>query len=251
VSVLGDLAIIAAGFGAGVVNTVVGSGTLITFPTLVALGLPPVVANVTNTVGLVPGTLSGVVGYRRELVGQAERIVCLGLVAAAGSTTGALLLLVAPGAFTQVVPILLLMACALVAVQPRLARRFARSHDAPPSSGHTAALMVGVFLTTIYGGYFGAAQGIFLMGLMGALLADDLQRINALKNVLALIVNLVAAVIFAFSRHIDWQAAGLIAVGGVVGAQVGATLGRKLRPAWLRALIVIVGVTVALHLLAA
>lgn len=245
-SVLEALAIVGAGLLAGTINTVVGSGSLITFPTLLAFGFPAVVANVSNTVGLVPGSVSGVIAYRNELRGQSRRLGVLCVAAAAGGGFGAALLLTLPhSVFRHVVPALILLACALVVLQPRLARRPDRIRHVHGGPG----LFTSVFSTAIYGGYFGAAQGVILMSLLGIFLDDDLQRLNATKNVLALVVNAVAAVVFIAFSHVAWNAAGLIAAGAVVGGQLGGAVGRRLRPAWLRGLIVLVGVTAAIVLL--
>lgn len=249
----GALAIFAAGLAAGAINTIVGSGSLITFPTLLALGYSPVVANVTNTVGLVPGSLSGVIGYRRELVGQRSRLVYLGSASAAGGLTGAIVLLVLPGTvFRRVVPILILVACAMVAAQPRLSARLAnrRSQAQGPEPIHGGpALLVTVFVTGVYGGYFGAAQGVILIALLGIFLEDHLQRINAAKNLLALLVNGVAALVFIVFAHVAWDAAAVLAAGAVIGGQVGATVGRRLPASLLRGVIVVVGTGVAIRLL--
>jgi uncharacterized protein len=242
-------AIAAAGLGAGVVNTIVGSGSLITFPTLMALGYPPVVANVSNTVGLVPGAVSGAYGYRRELVGQRERARWLGALAIAGGFTGAILLLVLPAsAFGRIVPILILVACALVAFQPRLSRMLAARRVA--SGGNSRALGLLVYLCSIYGGYFGAAQSVILIALLAIFLPDTLQRLNGLKIVLALLVNGVAAILFIAVAPVAWQPALLIGAGSVVGGRVGASIGRRLPPMLFRSAIVGVGVLVAVKLLA-
>src|SRR3954469_1112052 len=183
------LGILLAGRAAGTINTIVGSGSLITFPTLLAAGYPAVTANVSNALGLVPGSLSGAFGYRRELEGQRERLIRLAVASLAGGVTGAILLLTLPSSvFDGVVPILILVACALVVVQPRLSRILAgrRGDDAPAHGG--PALFVTVFLTGVYGGYFGAAQGVILLALLAIFVPDDLQRLNAAKNVLALLV---------------------------------------------------------------
>ena len=248
-SVLEALAIAGAGLVAGTINTIVGSGSLITFPTLLAFGFGPVVANVSNTVGLVPGSVSGVVAYRSELRGQSRRLVLLGASAVAGGVTGALLLLNLPGSvFRHVVPALILAACVLVALQPRISARLSDRDGAPPHGG--LGLVATVFVTGVYGGYFGAAQGVILMSLLSIFLSDHLQRLNAAKNVLALLVNAVAALIFISVAHVAWEAAGLIAAGSVVGGQVGGILGRRLPPQALRAAIVVVGVVAASVLLA-
>ncbi|MGH2947099.1 MAG: sulfite exporter TauE/SafE family protein [Solirubrobacteraceae bacterium] len=233
-------AILVAGVAAGTINAVVGSGTLITFPVLLAVGYPPVVANVSNTVGLVPGSLAGAIGYRRELAGQGGRAVRLGCASLAGGITGAVLLLVLPeSAFEAIVPVFIGIALVLIVLQPRLSRRLGRERPAEHHGG--AAVALGVYGGGVYGGYFGAAQGILLLGILGLGLPDDLQRINALKNVLAGIVNLVAGVVFVVVADVAWGAALLVAAGAVVGGWLGARYGRRLPPAALRAVIVVVG----------
>jgi uncharacterized protein len=282
------LAIFAAGLAAGTINTVVGSGTLITFPTLLAFGYPPVLANVSNNVGLVPGVASGVYGYRGELGGQRRRILRLGSASLLGGLLGAILLLVLPqDAFKAIVPALIGVAVVMVLIQPRLAKwvaaRQARRQPAPiaatvggPATAPAATpaatpagtevlaapanpaltavggpvIWVLVFLAGIYGGYFGAAQGVLLIGMLGIALNDSLQRVNAVKNVLAGLVNGIAAIVFILATHIDWGAAGLIAAGSIIGAQIGARIGRKLPPWGLRVLIVCVGAAALVKLLA-
>ena len=242
--------VFAAGIGAGTINTIVGSGTLITFPVLLAVGLPPVTANVSNTLGLVPGSLSGAYGYRKELSGQRDRLLRLGTASALGGLLGAVLLLVLPAdAFKAIVPVLIGIALLLVVLQPWLARFVAARREGETHVDGGIALLLGVFATGVYGGYFGAAQGVLLLGLMGLLLSDDLQRINATKNILAGLVNGIAAIVFVFASHIDWTAALLIAAGSVIGGQLGARVGRKLPPTVLRGLIVVVGLTAMVKLL--
>ena len=227
----------------------VGSGTLVTFPVLLAIGLPPVTANVSNTLGLFPGSFVGAWGYRAELRGQRERVLKLGAAALGGGVVGALLLLVLPsGAFTAIVPILIVLALLLVVFGPALTQRLhGTRHQA--SERVRPALWVLTFLTGIYGGYFGAAQGVLLMGFMGLLLADSLQRQNALKNVLVGLVNAVAAVIFMCTAHIDYAAAGLLAAGAIAGGVLGSRVGRRLPPVALRAIIVLVGLAAITKLL--
>jgi uncharacterized membrane protein YfcA len=238
-----------AGLGAGTINTIVGSGSLITFPTLLAIGYPSVTANVSNTLGLVPGSLSGAIGYRNELAGQRGRLLRLASASATGAVVGAVLLLTLPSeVFDGVVPILILVACTLMAVQPRLSRALAARRGDPPLHGGTG-LLVCVFLTGIYGGYFGAAQGVILIALLATFLPDDLQRLNAAKNVLAMVANAVAAVIFIGFADVAWGAAALIALGATVGGQVGARVGRRLPTPAFRTAVVIVGTIVAVKLL--
>jgi uncharacterized protein len=280
------LAIFAVGLAAGTINTVVGSGTLITFPTLLAFGYPPVLANVSNNVGLVPGVASGVYGYRSELGGQRRRLIRLGSASVCGGLVGAILLLTLPqSAFKSIVPALIGLAVVMVIVQPRLARwvagrQRARAAAATPGgagadrdgasgSGDGGAgavavaappaaeeaiggpvLWVLVFLAGIYGGYFGAAQGVLLIGMLGIALNDSLQRVNAAKNVLAGLVNGLAAVVFILATHVDWGVAGLIAAGSIIGGQVGARIGKRLPPWGLRVVIVCVGTVALIKLLA-
>jgi uncharacterized protein len=278
------LAIFGAGLAAGTINTVVGSGTLITFPTLLAFGYPPVLANVSNNVGLVPGVASGVHGYRAELDGQRARVLRLGTASLLGGLVGAILLLVLPqGAFKAIVPALIGVALVMVVIQPRLsqwvaARQRARgaaadtggassSGGAGPARGATTmtvpvvpatardsvggpVIWVLVFLAGIYGGYFGAAQGVLLIGMLGIALNDSMQRINAVKNVLAGLVNGVAAIVFIIATHVDWGVAGLIAAGAIIGGQIGARIGRRLPPWGLRAVIICVGTVALVRLLA-
>ena len=237
-----------------------GSGTLITFPTLLAFGYPPVLANVSNNVGLVPGVASGVHGYRAELAGQRRRVLRLGTASLCGGLVGAIMLLVLPaGAFKAIVPALIGIALVMVVFQPRLskwvaARQAARGPAQDPASDMAPqvggpVLWVLVFLSGVYGGYFGAAQGVLLLGLMGIAFTDSMQRINAVKNVLAGLVNGIAAVVFVLATHIDWGAAGLIAAGAVLGGQIGARVGRRLPPWALRAVIICVGAVALVKLL--
>jgi uncharacterized membrane protein YfcA len=235
--------VLVAGVFAGGINTVVGSGTLVTFPVLLAVGYPPVVANVSNTVGLVPGSISGAIGYRAELAGQRERVMRLGVASLLGGLTGGILLLTLPeSAFEAIVPVLIALALVLVVLQPRLSRMVAeRRTTARPHGG--PLLWRGIYGTGVYGGYFGAALGIILLALMGIAIPDeDLQRLNALKNVLAAIVNGVAAVLFIAVADVAWAPALILAVGAAAGGQIGAKVGRRLSPALLRGVIVVVGV---------
>ncbi|HTY31066.1 sulfite exporter TauE/SafE family protein [Mycobacterium sp.] len=247
-----------AGFGAGAINALVGSGTLITFPTLVALGYPPVTATMSNAVGLVAGSVSGTWGYRAELAGQWNRLRWQLPASLAGAVLGAFLLLHLPAkVFIEIVPVLLVLALVLVVIGPKLQSWAARRAEVgvPPACGgagrspehvtpaRMAVLVLGTFAVGVYGGYFTAAQGILLVGIMGALLPESVQRMNAAKNLLTLVVNVVAAVSYslvAFHR-ISWPVAGLIAAGSLLGGVVGARYGRRLSPTALRSTIVVVG----------
>lgn len=237
-----------AGLFAGAINTIVGSGSLLTFPVLLVLGFSPVVANVSNTVGLVFGSVSGVHGYRRELVDQGDRMLRLGVTAAVGGAIGAVLLLRLPGdVFNRIIPALVLLAVVLVILQPRLARRLASDR---PSGRHRWILHILIFATAVYGGYFGAAQGVILVAVLGTFIADALQRLNGLKNLIAAVVNGVAAVVFLGFAPVAWQPAAVIALSSVVGAQFGASFGRRIPPRVLRGIVVAAGIAVLVKLIA-
>jgi uncharacterized membrane protein YfcA len=235
------LAVLGAGFVAGGVNTIVGSGSLITFPTLLAIGYPSVTANVSNTVGLSLGNFSGVIGYRAELRGQRRRVTTLAMGSAAGALVGGVLLLALPSSvFDAVVPVLILLASALMA--------FKRTPKTGAEHEHMTAAVVVAFFTGIYGGYFGAAQGVILLALFRLCFTDHLQRLNAAKNVLAGVANGVAALLFIAVAHVAWGVAALIAVSSITGAQVGAKIGRRLPEKVLRWTVVAVGTAVAIIL---
>ncbi|MEH3053269.1 MAG: sulfite exporter TauE/SafE family protein [Patulibacter minatonensis] len=270
---LDALAIVLAGLAAGAINAMVGSGTLITFPTLLFLGYPPLVANVSNNIGLVAGGFGSIHGYRKELAGQGALLRRLVPASLLGSITGALLLLALPEkAFKAIVPVLIVLALALVVAGPRIQRWAARSTAQPAPAADAAlpvasepvptpaatlagtwqgrALVAGVYGAGVYGGYFGAAQGVLLLGLMSALLAEPLQRINGFKNVLGTVVNGVAAIVFVVAafEKIDWAVAGLIALGALAGGVLGARIGRRLPPNALRGVIVVVGTLAVVNL---
>jgi uncharacterized protein len=248
------LALLGAGGLAGLINTVVGSGTLITFPTLLALGVPPVIANVSNTVGLAPGSVSGAWATRRELGGQRRRLIWLGSASLLGGIVGAILLLSLPSkAFDAIVPVLIGLGCVLVILQPFISKRLAMRRarlglDADHVYG-PVLLWLAVAVTGVYGGYFGAAQGVLLIAILGIGFAESLARINAIKNALATIINGIAAVVFVIVTEVNWPAAIAIAVGSVLGAQVGGRVGRKLPPTVYRVIIVAVGITAIVSLL--
>ncbi|MFD6424829.1 sulfite exporter TauE/SafE family protein [Streptomyces sp. NPDC060198] len=247
------LAVLAAGTAAGTINTIVGSGTLITFPVLLAVGLPPVTATVSNALGLVPGSVSGAIGYREELKGQRPRVIRLGISCLVGGLAGATLLLALPStAFETIVPVLVTLALVLIVLQPRISRAVQRRRERSSTPAHPEGgplLAVGLVLASVYGGYFTAAQGIIYLSLMTMLIDDTIQRLNAVKNVLAAIVNSVAALFFLFVADFDWTAVLLIAVGSTIGGQIGARVGRRLSPTVLRCLVVAVGVCALVQLL--
>ncbi|MEV4706557.1 sulfite exporter TauE/SafE family protein [Actinoplanes sp. NPDC049316] len=249
---LEPLAIFAAGFWAGMINVVVGSGTLVTFPTLVLFGYPPLVANVSNNIGLVGGGISGTWGYRRELTGKTGHLRRLLPASALGGITGALLLLVLPAsAFQAVVPVLIALGLLMVVTGPALQRRAAHRHTHGPSRTRETALVIGTFLLGIYGGYFGAAQGVLIIGLMSVLTAESLQSITGLKNLLTTVVNALAAITFMVVawNSVDWTVVALIAAGATLGGLAGARFGRRLSPVLMRTLIVVIGLIAIARLL--
>ncbi|TFV50359.1 sulfite exporter TauE/SafE family protein [Blastococcus sp. TF02A-35] len=244
------VAVLAAGLAAGGINAVVGSGTLVSFPVLLGVGLPPVPATISNSLGLVAGNLTSSIGYREELRGQRRLLLSLVPASVLGGLTGAFLLLHLPAStFEAVVPVLVAVAVVLVAVHPLLRRGLARrrADDAPATRlgpGRMAGLFGSAYLTGTYGGYFAASQGVLQIGLFGLFLQESLQRLNAIKNVLTLTVNTVAAgayVVVATDR-VDWTAAGLLAAGSLVGGYVSSRYGRRLPEPVLRTAIVVLGV---------
>jgi uncharacterized protein len=254
--------ILGAGVAAGAINAVVGSGSLITFPTLLAFGFPPVTANVSNNVGLVSGNISGAYGYRREIAGQRSRLIRLGVFSVIGSLAGAAALLSLPSSsFKVIVPVLILIACVLVLLQPWLSARIAARRErraaaegsdgtVEPTTGRTSPpLAAGVAGAAVYGGYFGAAQGVLVIGLLGTFLDEPLQRVNGAKNVLVAIVNGTAAIVYIIFAHVAWLAVLLIAVGSTAGGLIGARYGRRLPPLALRVFVVVIGVVSAVKLI--
>jgi uncharacterized membrane protein YfcA len=255
------LLLAAAALLAGAVNAVAGGGSLLSFPALLAVGYPAITANVTNSVALTPGYFGGTLGYRRELGGQRRRILALGATSAIGAVAGAVLLLVSsPELFERIVPFLIFLACALLALQPRLARlvRARRPGDgdqepgAPAGAGgHPGPLFATQFLTAMYGAYFGAGMGIMMLAILGIFLTDSLQRLNALKGLLSFLISVVAAVWFALFAEVGWVAVAVMAVASLLGGQLGVVLARRLNDQVLRWLVIAFGVAVGLRLLLA
>jgi uncharacterized membrane protein YfcA len=243
------ISVVAAGFGAGTINAVIGSGTLITFPVLLALGYPPVVASVSNNIGLVPGAVSSAFGYREELRGSRPRLRRFAPATASGAIVGAFLLLLLPAqAFKAIVPILIAISLILIVLQPRITAWItARRKNHRPHGG--PLLIAGIFGTGIYGGYFGAGQGILLFSLLASSLGGELRQVNAVRAVLAGLANLVAAIIFLFIAHIAWLPAALIAIGSTLGGVFGAGVGRRLPDPWLRGIVVVVGLAAMAQIL--
>ncbi len=264
-SLAGGAAIAAAGLVAGTMNAIVGSGTLVSFPTLLAVGFDKVPANMANTIGLTPGSASAAAAQRSELSNQQVRLRRLLPFSITGAVCGALLVLVLnPKVFARVVPFLILLGVLLVVIQPRMqarlrARRAAADVTAHARSAmdreiHPPVLQVAIFFVGMYGGYFGAGQGVIMMGVLGSLLDDSLPRLNAAKNVLAGAQNGSAAVIFAGyalfrGGNVPWLAAVIIAAASIIGGQVGARVSRHIKPTVLRAVIVVVGLVAAGRLL--
>ena len=239
--------VVMAGLMAGAVNAVVGAGSLITFSTLIALGFSPLAANISSTLGLVPGSLSSAVGYRREYAGQRTRVTALLPAAVLGGFTGAILLLWLPAAaFNRIVPLLVLFSCAIVAAQPAISRVLARRDRRP--AGTDGWLPVIIFAISTYGGYFGAGAGFMFIAVLSAFLADELKRLNALRNLLAAVLNAVASLVLVALGHVALAPVLLIAVGAIAGGQVGAAVGRRVPPQVLRVAIVVFGVIVAARL---
>ena len=242
----GDAALLAAaGLGAGAVNAVAGGGSLISFPALLAAGYPSITANVTNAIAVLPGYLGGSVAYRRELGGQGARIRALALTSAAGAAAGAALLLVSPASvFEAIVPWLILAACGLLAVQPRVAAAARRRQAHSPLALHAV-----VFAACVYGGYFGAGLGIMLLAILGVFVDDELQRVNALKGVLSLLVALVTALGFTMFGPVAWDAAAIVGVTCLAGGALGVSVARRLSARVLRAVVIAYGAGVAIALL--
>ncbi len=249
------LLIFAAGLGAGAINAAVGSGTLITFPALVAFGVPPQTATMSNALGLIPGNVASSFGYRKQMAGYGKQVATWLPASILGSIVGALLLVVLPSTtFEAVVPVLIVLAVIMVIGQPFLKRALAkraekagRTAPAKPedtSSAVKVAALAAIFFTAIYGGYFAAAQGVLLVGLLGVLTAYSLQQINGFKNVLVLGVNTVAAIIYmivGFDK-INWTAVLLVAVGSLIGGYAGAKFAQKLPDPLLRGIIVVLSI---------
>jgi len=249
VEILSSILVFFAGLWAGTINAVVGSGTLVTFPVLIALGITPVVASMSNAMGLVAGTAAGAWGYRRELAGRGRQLLKLLPASLLGGITGAWLLLHLPEkVFHYVAPVLLVLALLMVMFQPKL-QSWVRSREENPEHAvrdrsHGVLLVVLVYLAGVYGGYFVAAQGILLVGVLGVFLSGTMQNANAMKNILVLGVNMVAAIsylLFAFDR-INWLVVLLIAVSSTIGGLAGARVGRKLSPKVLRGVIFTLGI---------
>lgn len=245
-------AVLAAGLAAGVIITAVGAGSLISFPILLGIGLPPVVANVSNTVGLVAGGLTGSWGYRHELRGQGARVRQVALTSGAGALGGAgLLLVLPPGAFEAVVPGLILAASLLIGVQPLISRWLrGRRTDIKLTGGLLSVPLLGACTVLgVYGGYFGAAQGVILVAFLALSLDEPMQLINGLKNIAVLSANVAGTLVFVFAAPINWTVVGLLAAGSLLGGWLGARIGRRL-PAWVfRTLVVLMGLMVGLRLL--
>ncbi len=234
-----------AGLLAGGVNAIAGGGSLISFPALLAAGYPAVTANVTNTVALFPGYAGSVAGGRVELDGQGTRIRAMAITSVVGAAGGAALLLTTPGeVFRSVVPFLILLACGLLLLQPRLSALVQRRTGA--EAGHRSpALQLSVLLAAVYGAYFGAGLGVLLLGVLGIFLAEQLRRVNALKNVLSLGINTVALVAFGVFGPVAWEAVLVVAATSLAGGYLGARVARRIPSAVLRAAVVLYGVVVA------
>lgn len=243
------LLVAAAALLAGAVNAVAGGGTLISFPALLLLGFPALTANVTSTLGLLPGYAGGSIAYRAELSVQRERVRFLGPISVLGAIGGAVLLTrTSNSVFTAVVPWLILLACGLLLLQPLVTSRV-RSRRPEREQHRSPVLAVMQFLGGIYGAFFGAGLGVMMLAVLGIFIRDDLQRINALKGMMALIINVVAAMYFALFGPVSWIAVAVMLPASAAGGFAGVALARRLPPTVLRMLIVALGVAFALHLL--
>lgn len=242
--VLIALAAVAAGF----INAIAGGGTLISFPALIAVGVPPVAANVTNTVALVPGYLGATFAQIKDLAGQGRRLRLLIPTGALGGIAGGLLLLnTSEKLFAELVPYLILLAAGLLAVQDIVRKWVARRIEASGGSAANEAWSIGpVFLASIYGGYFGAGLSVIVLAVLGLVIDDTLTRLNGLKQIIAFSVNVAAAIFFVFSGQVVWIAAAVMAVGAVLGGVLGGKLARFVKPQVLRAVVVTIAVIVAI-----
>jgi uncharacterized membrane protein YfcA len=252
----GQQALVAvAGFLAGGINGMAGGGSLVSFPTLLAVGQPALTANVTSTVGIWPGYLGGVLGFRKEVADQSDRIRSLLPATLVGAVGGSVLLLTTPaGAFEALTPYLILVACGLFALQPALAARVAARAEAAEAEAEGAAdrgvtVQLATFVSAVYGAYFGAGLGIVLLAVLGIMLPDKLVRTNGLRGVLSLLTNTVAALIFLVRAPVAWGAAGLLAGASLVGGYAGARFSRRIPAPALRAFVISVGVVAAVRLL--
>jgi hypothetical protein len=235
------LAVAAAGAAAGASNALAGAGSLITFPTLIALGVPPLAANVTSTVGLIPGAAGGAIGYADLIGEQRQRVVRLALPTLLGAAAGtALLLITSNDTFEAIVPVLVAGSCLLLLFQPRLTARIAHAGDE-----HSPFLTAGLLFSGAYAAYFGSAVGILLLALLGLFVADSMQHLNGLKILLAGIANLLAAVAYAFLAAVDWRFAVCLMVSSLVGGRLGAKLARRVSGDVLRVAIALIGLVVA------
>ena len=240
-----------AAFAAGVVNALAGGGTLISFPALVALGIPEISANITNTVALCPGYLGGAVAQRDDLGGQGRRLWIFLPIAAAGGIIGAMLLLfVDPRVFRFLIPFLILAASVLLAVQNRL-KAWIRSRSTGVPSDKTAIgnAMVPVGLSTVYGGYFGAGQSVLILAVLGLFIEDSLQRLNALKQGISLASNIAAAIFFLFSGMVVWEAAAVMVVGAFAGGAAGGRFATRINAELLRWSVVSIGLAIGIWFL--
>jgi uncharacterized protein len=246
----GELVFLAiAGFGAGLVNGVAGGGSMVSFPALLAVGVPSLAANVTSTVGIWPGYLGGAAAFRRHIAVQRDRLRELALVAVAGALVGAgLLLVTSESTFDGLAPWLVLVACGLFAAQPLLARRLAAGTAGPEARGHRLLRDGGVFLASVYGAYFGAGLGVLLLAVLGITVSAPLADLNAVRTVLALLVNSIAVVVFAIAAPVVWSAAATMAVASLAGGYVGARTATRMPVPLFRALVLVLGVAAAVGL---
>lgn len=248
-SVLEALLLLAAGLAAGSINAVAGGGSLVSFPALLALGMPPLAANVTNSVAIWPGYVGTSWGYRRELRPQRRRILGLAPAALLGAVAGSVLLLQTSEAlFARVVPFLVILGSLLLAVQGRVTSRV-RRWPGGGAGARSPLLHVSVAVAAAYGAYFGGGLGVVLLACLGLFVADGLQRLNALKSLLSLGINAIALVAFALFGPVDWSVVAVLAPAALAGGYLGARVARRLDPTVLRAVVVAFGLVVGVLLL--
>lgn len=246
-SIFNEILILLAALAAGFINAMAGGGTLVSFPVLLAVGIPPVVANVTNTVALVPGTIGGMWAQRGDFASQRTRLMKLLPVSIIGGVAGGLLILnTSEDAFRSLIPYLILMATVLLAAQLQikkwLIRRVGHAHA---ENQHPAFMMGTVLVTAVYGGYFGAGMGVILMAVLGLVTDENMTRLNFLKQSLGFVINLAAAIYFAFSGKVDWWVAFIMIFGSVIGGWIGGKLAGTMKPEILRWIVVVAGLVAA------
>jgi uncharacterized membrane protein YfcA len=248
---LHTIVIVLAAFAAGAINSIAGGGTLLSFPALVWIGVNPVMANATNTFALWPGSFAAMIGFRRELANVRRWLLLLTIPALLGGATGGVLLLhTSMATFTRLVPFLILGATLLLATQELITRRLgvlAHAHE-NPTAGWITIVAIFQFLVGIYGGYFGAGIGILILAALGLIGLTDLHEMNGLKNLLAICINGVAAIYFAWSGAVRWKDGFIMAIAAIIGGYLGARVARHLGRTFVRRSVVVIGLAMGIAL---